>query len=292
MQQMELAGFLRTRREHLQPADVGLQAGARRRTPGLRRHEVADLAGMSPDYYIRLEQARGPQPSPQMLNALSRALRLTTDERDHLYRLAGHHAPPVLGVDEHVSPGLLRLLDALTAIPAQIGSDLGITLAQNRLAVALVGDQVSAFKGMARSHIYRFFTDPAARAQYPAEDQEEQARIMVADLRAAIALRPGDPGAATLIRALQTSSDEFLTLWQQHDVAVRRSDRKRVVHPSVGTIELDCEVLGTPRQDQRLVILTPRPGSEAVSQLQLLSVIGTQDLAPKARHHRHSQADS
>src|SRR5882724_7027553 len=248
MQQMELAGFLRTRREHLQPADVGLQAGARRRTPGLRRHEVADLAGMSPDYYVRLEQARGPQPSPQMLNALSRALRLTTDERDHLYRLAGHHAPPVLGVDEHVSPGLLRLLDALTAIPAQIGSDLGITLAQNRLAVALVGDQVSAFKGMARSHIYRFFTDPAARAQYPAD--------------------------AALIRALQTSSDEFLTLWQQHDVAVRRSDRKRVVHPSVGTIELDCEVLGTPRQDQRLVILTPRPGSEAVSQLQLLSVFG------------------
>ncbi|WP_229074799.1 helix-turn-helix transcriptional regulator [Actinoplanes sp. DH11] len=291
MQQKELAGFLRTRREHLQPADVGLHAGARRRTPGLRRHEVADLAGMSPDYYIRLEQARGPQPSPQMLNALSRALRLTTDERDHLYRLAGHHAPPVLGVDEHVSPGLLRLLDALTAIPAQIGSDLGITLAQNRLAVALLGDQVSAFRGMARSHIYRFFTDPAARAQYPAEDQQEQARIMVADVRAAIALRPGDPEAAKMIRALQNSSDEFTTLWQQHDVAVRRSDRKRIVHPSVGTIELDCEVLGTSRQDQRLVILTPRPGSEAVSQLQLLSVIGTQDLAAKARHHRNSHAD-
>src|SRR3954468_20585088 len=184
MQQKELAGFLRTRREQLQPTDVGLQWGARRRTPGLRRHEVADLAGMSPDY-IRLEQARGPQPSPQMLNSLSRALRLTTDERDHLYRLAGHHAPPNLGVDEHVSPGLLRLLDALTAIPAQIGSDLGITLAQNRLAVALVGEQISAFKGMARSHIYRFFTDPVARAQYPAEDQEEHARITVADMRAA-----------------------------------------------------------------------------------------------------------
>ncbi|MGC4746634.1 transcriptional regulator [Micromonospora arborensis] len=292
MDQKELAGFLRTRREQLQPTDVGLQLGARRRTPGLRRHEVADLAGMSPDYYIRLEQARGPQPSPQMLTALSRALRLTTDERDHLYRLAGHHAPPNLGVDEHVSPGLLRLLDALTAIPAQIGSDLGITLAQNRLAVALVGDQVSAFTGIARSHIYRFFTDPTARAQYPAEDQEEQARILVADLRAAIALRPGDPEAAKIIRALQTTSDEFTTLWQRHDVAVRRSDRKRIVHPSVGIIELDCEVLGTPRQDQRLVILTPRPGSEAVSQLQLLSVIGTQDLAPTARHHRHGQADS
>jgi transcriptional regulator with XRE-family HTH domain len=279
MHQKELAGFLRTRREHLQPADVGLPGGARRRTPGLRRHEVADLAGMSPDYYIRLEQARGPQPSPQMLSALSRALRLTTDERDHLYRLAGHHAPPVLGLDEHVRPGLLRLLDALTAIPAQIGSDLGITLAQNRLAVALLGEQVSAFRGLARSHIYRFFTDPAARAQYPAEDQEEQARIMVADLRAAVALRPGDPEAARMIRALRAGSDEFTALWQQHDVAVRRSDRKRIVHPLVGTVELDCEVLGTPRQDQRLVILTPTPGSAAVGQLQLLGVIGTQDLA-------------
>ncbi|MBC7269616.1 MAG: helix-turn-helix domain-containing protein [Streptomyces sp.] len=109
MDKKELADFLRRRRELLQPSDVGLPAGTRRRTPGLRRHEVAELVGMSPDYYIRLEQARGPQPSPQMLTGLARALRLGVDERDHLFRLAGHEAPPAFGADEHVSPGLLRL---------------------------------------------------------------------------------------------------------------------------------------------------------------------------------------
>lgn len=119
MERKELADFLRRRRALLQPSDVGLPAGTRRRTPGLRRHEIAQLTGMSPDYYIRLEQARGPQPSPQMLAALARALRLSIDERDHLFHLAGHHAPPAFDA-EHVSPGLLRLLDALSDLPAQV----------------------------------------------------------------------------------------------------------------------------------------------------------------------------
>ncbi|MGW7003813.1 helix-turn-helix domain-containing protein, partial [Streptomyces sp. NPDC054933] len=123
MDKVELAHFLRRRRELLQPTDVGVPPGARRRTPGLRRYEVAQLAGMSPDYYIRLEQGRGPQPSAQMLTALARALRLSIDERDHLFHLAGHHAPPAFGADDHVSPGLLRLLDALTELPAQVVSD-------------------------------------------------------------------------------------------------------------------------------------------------------------------------
>jgi transcriptional regulator with XRE-family HTH domain len=275
MDQQELADFLRRRRELLQPTDVGVPAGGRRRTPGLRRYEVAQLAGMSPDYYTRLEQARGPQPSPQMLTALARALRLTIDERNHLFHLAGHHAPPDLGGDDHVSPGLLRLLDALTDLPAMAISDLGVVLAQNRMAVALLGEQTH-FTGPARSFTYRWFTDPAARALYPAEDHEHQSLVQVADLRAAIALRPRDRHAQQLIQALRVSG-EFCELWDRHDVAVRRSDRKRIVHPAVGIIDVDCETLATARQDQRLLVFTARPGSDAVGQLELLRVIGRQE---------------
>lgn len=281
MDQKDLADFLRRRRELLQPADVGVPVGARRRTPGLRRHEVAQLAGMSPDYYIRLEQARGPQPSPQMLTALARALRLTIDERNHLFHLAGHHAPPSFGADDHVSPGLLRLLDALTDLPAQVVSDLGAVLVQNRMAVALLGEQ-TVFTGLACSFTYRWFTDPAARALYPQEDHEHQSRVQVADLRAAVALRPRDPQAEKLVRALRGASTEFAELWDRHDVAVRRSDRKRIVHSAVGVVDVDCEVLATARQDQRLLVFTPRPGSDAVGQLELLRVIGQQNLATSA----------
>ncbi|MEV4347628.1 helix-turn-helix transcriptional regulator [Actinoplanes sp. NPDC049596] len=277
MDQKELAGFLRRRRELLQPTEVGLPAGARRRTPGLRRHEVAQLAGMSPDYYIRLEQARGPQPSPQMLAALARALRLTVDERNHLFHLAGHPAPPSYGIDEHVSPGLLRLLDALTDLPAMVISDLGVILVQNPLAVALLGEQTT-FAGLARSFVYRWFTDPRTRELYPPEDQQRQAEIQVADLRAAVAMRPHDPLAVRLVRTLHTQSPEFAELWDRHDVAVRRSDRKRIVHPTVGLIDIDCEVLATARQDQHLLVFTPRPGTDAPGQLALLKVVGRQDL--------------
>ncbi len=273
----ELADFLRRRRELLQPADVGVPAGARRRTPGLRRYEVAQLAGMSPDYYIRLEQARSPQPSPQLLTALARALRLTIDERDHLFHLAGHHAPPSFGGDDHVSPGLLRLLDALTDLPALVVSDLGVILVQNRMAVALLGEQ-TVFTGLAASFVYRWFTDPAARALYPPEDHDHQSRAQVADLRAAVALRPRDPQAAKLVRALRNASAEFAELWDRHDVAVRRGDSKRIVHPALGVVDINCDVLATARQDQRLLVFTPRPGSDAVGQLELLRVIGRQSL--------------
>jgi transcriptional regulator with XRE-family HTH domain len=270
----ELAGFLRSRREQLQPTGVGLPAGAHGRTPGLSRHEVARLAGMSPDHYSQIEQARGPQPAPQMLTGLSRALRLTIDERNHLFHLAGHPAPASFGVDDHVSPGLLRLLDALTALPAQIVTDLGEILVQNPMAIALLGEQ-TGFTGLERSFTYRWFMDPAVRALYPADDHAHQGRVQVADLRAAVAMRPRDPFAAKLVRTLHALNDEFAALWDGHDVAGGRSDRKRVVHPTVGVVDLDCEVLATARRDQRLLVFTPRPGTEAVSQLDLLRGIGT-----------------
>ncbi|MEU6132810.1 helix-turn-helix transcriptional regulator [Saccharopolyspora sp. NPDC047091] len=279
MERIELADFLRRRRALLRPEDVGAPSGGRRRTPGLRRFEVAELAGMSPDYYARLEQGRGPQPSAELLGALARALRLTRDERDHLLRLAGHHAPPLLGGDEHVGRGLLRMLDGLRDLPALIATDFNVVLAQNAMADALLGEQ-TRFRGLARSCTYRWFTDPAIRARHPADDHAHESRAQVDDLRASLALRPADPAARELVRALRADSTEFAELWDRHDVAVRRSDCKRIRHPEIGLVELDFDVLATARQDQRLVVLTPAPGSAAVSRLELLAVLGRERFAP------------
>jgi len=144
MDRAQLADFLRSRREAIQPGDVGITRGPRRRTSGLRREEVAQLTGMSTDYYARLEQQRGPQPSEQMVAAMARGLRLTLDERDHLFRLAGHTAPTRVRRSDHVSPTLMKVLDRLDDTPAQVMSDLGETLVQNRLAVALLGIKPSS----------------------------------------------------------------------------------------------------------------------------------------------------
>ena len=274
----QLADFLRRRRELLLPEDVGLDHGLRRRTPGLRREEVAKLATMSPDYYVRLEQGRSPQPSVQMLGSLARALRLTHDERDHLFHLTGHAPPVQRRADGHVRPGLLRLLDALPATPAQVVSDLGQILAQNAMAVALLGDQVS-FTGPARNFTYRWFTSPAARAIHPVADHAHHSRVQVADLRAAVAARPEDPVARDLVRALRAASPEFTALWDDHEVVVRRSDVKRIVHPEVGTIDVDCEVLLSDGHDQRLLVFTPRPGTSAAGKFELLGVLGRQRLS-------------
>jgi hypothetical protein len=240
---------------------------------------------MSPDYYARLEQGRGPQPSVAMLTALARALRLTIDERDHLFRLAGHHAPPRVGGDEHVSRGLLRLLDGLPGLPALLASDLNVVLAQNSMANALLGTQTH-FRGLARSCTYRWFTDARMRERYPAEDHEHESRAQVDDLRATLAARPADPLASRLVAALRAESAEFAELWARHDVAVRRSDRKRILHPAVGLIELDFDVLATARQDQRLIVYSPAPGSAAVSQLELLAVLGQECFTPSGPEKR------
>ena len=286
MDRAQLADFLRSRRARLQPADVGLAAGARRRTPGLRREEVARLAGMSADYYVRLEQARGPHPSVQMLGALARALRLTDDERDHLYLLAGERPPVPAGRSRHVRPGLLYVLDQLTDAAATIVSDIGETLAQNGLARALLGTKEGR-TGREASLIWQWFAEPGARAVYPVEDRERHSRVLVADLRATAGRRGADADVAGLIEGLLAASEEFAGLWARHEVAVRRADTKRIVHPEVGVVDVDCEVLLTPEHDQSLILLTPRAGTDAAEKLQLLRVIGDQDLArPEPRLSR------
>ncbi len=275
MDRAELADFLRRRREELHPGDVGLTAGPRRRTIGLRREEVAALAGMSADYYSRLEQQRGPQPSEQMLTALARALRLDLDERDHLFRLAGHNAPVYARRSEHVSPALQRVFDRLDDTPAFIVSDLGDTLLQNRMAVALLGDQ-TAFTGLARSGVYRWFTDPAERRRYPERDHAHQHRVQAAGLRAALSIGGSDARAAEIVAELQRRSPEFVQAWSQHEVARRFDDHKTLVHPELGEIEVDCQALLTENQAQVLIVLTAAPGTDDFEKLQLLSVLGTQ----------------
>ncbi|MBU8809749.1 helix-turn-helix transcriptional regulator [Mycolicibacterium goodii] len=269
-----LAGFLRRRRESIRPQEVGLPAGARRRTAGLRREEVAQLTGMSVDYYSRLEQARGPQPSPQMLQALARALRLSDDERDHLYRLAGHAVPDRGGLSTHVRPALLFVLDQMHGAAAFVCTDTGIMLAQNAIAKTLMGDLTTAETGIEASQTWRWFTDPGVREQFPDTDHDEHSRVMVADLRAAWARRRTDADIGELVDGLLKHSCEFAELWARHEVAVRRMQRK-TFSTRVGPITLDCEVLAT-TDGQQLVVLTPPAGSSAADDLRLLTVVGDQ----------------
>lgn len=275
MQREELADFLRRRREAIGPADVGLAEGPRRRTAGLRREEVAALAGMSVDYVVRLEQGRSSRPSTQLLGALARALRLSDDERDHLFHLAGHRPPPAEGTARLARAGLIRMLDLLVGVPALVMSDLGEVLAQNRMSVLLGGDH-TGLTGDRRYLPYRWFTEPEVRALHSPEEQEHHARQLVADLRAVAGRRPDDPAVGGLVGRLRAESAEFRRLWAEHEVAVRRADRKTMVHPRVGRMLMDCETLVTLDQRQMLVVLTPA-NTEARERLDLLHVLGTQD---------------
>ncbi|MCH6165084.1 helix-turn-helix transcriptional regulator [Pseudonocardia alaniniphila] len=280
MQRDQLADFLRRRRAAIGPAQAGIADGPRRRTSGLRREEVAMLAGMSVDYVVRLEQGRSSQPSTQLLGALARALRLSDDERDHLFHLAGHQPPPADGVARLARAGLLRMLDRLGDTPALVLSDLGEVLAQNWAAVLLTGD-LTDFSGDRRYVVHRWFTDPAARAVCPPEEQEYHARQLVADLRAAAGRRSGDPTVAGLVHRLRAASADFRRLWAEHEVAVRRADRKTFVNPRVGRLLMDCETLVTPDHRQQLLVLTPAD-DEARERLELLRVLGVEEFPSRA----------
>jgi transcriptional regulator with XRE-family HTH domain len=278
MDRAEMAEFLRKRREALQPDDVGLPRGRRRRTPGLRREEVASLCDMSADYYSRLERGRGPRPSEQMVAALARGLRLTLDERDYLFLLSGHKVPERTMRSEHVSPGIMRILDRLDDTAAQVVTDVGETLVQTGLAVALLGDQ-TGYAGPARSLIYRWFTDPSERSIYVAEDHERHSRAYAAQLRAVAARQGRGSHGAALAELLRSQSPEFARLWADHEIGIRWTEPKRLVHPAVGTLIVHCQTLLDPDQSQCLMVLTATPGSEDHEKLELLSVIGTQRLS-------------
>ena len=272
-----LAEFLRRRREALQPEDVGLPRGQRRRTNGLRREEVASLSHMSTDYYSRLERARGPQPSEQMIASISQGLHLSLEERDHLFRLAGHNPPTRGAAGDHISPGMLRIFDRLQDTPAEIVTELGETLRQTPLGAALTGD-LTVHSGPARSIGYRWFTDPETRRLYAVEDHEFLSRLWVSGLRGVATLRGPDSRAAQLANDLLSRSEEFHLLWNEHEVGLRPKEVKHFVHPELGALELTCQVLVEPSQSHSLLVYTAIPGSESHEKLQLLSVIGAQSL--------------
>lgn len=272
-----LAEFLRTRRELLQPEDVGLPRGSRRRTSGLRREEVAALSHMSVDYYARLERERGPQPSDQMLASIAQGLHLSHAERDHLFRLAGHTPPAPGSESEHVSPGLLRVLDRLDDTPAEIVTELGETLRQSRMGVALTGDTTS-LRGPERSLGVRWFTDPGARSLYAERDHDFLSRMFASGLREIATTRGPGSRAAALAEYLRGRSDEFRRLWAAHQVGLRPSEVKHFMHPEVGELELHCQQLVDPGHAHSLLVYTAVPGSESADKLRLLGVIGAQTL--------------
>lgn len=271
-----LAEFLRSRREALQPEDVGIPRGRRRRTAGLRREEVAALCSMSTDYYARLERERGPRPSEQMLAAIAQGLHLTLDERDHLFRLVGHQPPPRGALSEHLSPGLLRILDRLGDTAAEVVTELGETLRQTPLGVALTGD-ATVWTGPSRSIGYRWFTDPASRRLYHPDDHAHLSRVYASSLRRVVTLRGPGSRAARLADLALTRSDELRRLWETHEVGVRLDHLKRFVHPEVGDLELHCQTLLDPEQSHLLLVYTAVPGTESHEKLQLLSMV-----APRA----------
>lgn len=258
MDRIELADFLKTRRAAIRPGDVGLPEGPRRRTPGLRRQEVAQLAGISVEYYIRLEQARGPKPSRQVLGALARALVLDRDQRMHLFHLVDEL--PESESSREVTPTVRNLLAGLHDFPAYAIDACYDMLAWNASADRLMG-YLSRQDAEVRNMLRTSFTGPYAG--HLLRDPQSVAFLQdcVADLRASLARSPKDAKLRALVGELLRSSPEFGEMWADHRVAVRKVQTKRVVHEQFGPMEFDCQVLDVPGTAIRLIIYVPQPGS-------------------------------
>lgn len=228
---------------------------------------------MSTDYYSRVEQERGPQPSEQMIASIAQGLHLSLDERDHLFRLAGHTPPLRGGISDHVSPGMLRIFDRLTDTPAEIVNELGETLRQTPLGVALTGP-TTEFTGPMRSIGYRWFASPASRSLYAESDHEFLSRLWASGLRSVLGARGSSSRAAAYVSLLLDQSPEFRAVWERQEVGLRPQPFKRFVHPELGLLELTCQTLLDPEQAHHLLVYTAAPGSESHEKLQLLAVVG------------------
>jgi transcriptional regulator with XRE-family HTH domain len=251
----ELADFLRKRRAQLKPDEVGLPSGGRRRTPGLRREEVAHLAGVGTTWYTWLEQGRDVRASLDVLEAISRALRLTPAERTHLLLLGRGEAPPPCKSDERVHPTVRRLIENLGPNPAFVLGRRWDYLAWNSAACAILGD-LDDVPRAARNHLWMHFMDPARRERFP--DWARSSRLMAAKFRADSARHIGDPSFEELLATLRRSSPEFCKLWGKHEVAQSGSGRKTIHHPVLGTMLFEHAVFHpqeTP--EQRMILYSP-----------------------------------
>nr|WP_237521741.1 helix-turn-helix transcriptional regulator [Streptomyces sp. SID4921] len=262
-------------RDRITPETVGLPVGGVRRAAGLRREELAQLAALSVDYITRLEQGRATSPSPQVLASLARALRLSADERTYLYLLAGQPEPGPGHISDHIPPGLRRLLDRMNGAPLSVHDAAWNLIEWNRPWAALLGDP-SALRGRERNMIWRHFTGLPGRVRQTPRQRADFEATMVGDLRAATARYPADPGLRSLVKDLRETSADFAALWDSGVVGVHQSGAKAIVHPEIGTLTLDCDVLIAAGSDLRVVAYTAAPGSEAAARLGLLDVIGTQ----------------
>ena len=282
MDKQELGAFLRSRRIRLQPQDVGLPAGARRRTPGLRREEVAVLAHISTEYYTRLEQGRAPRPSGEVLAGIAGALRLTAAESSHLHVLAGT-APARAGRHRRdVRPSILALLERLPQTAAIVVSATFEVLAWNDLAAALLEDfaaRAPAERNLARKAFLGSGRPDAAL--YSISDVAEFRHHVVMELRSTLARYPSDPAVTGLVAELRDGSPEFARLWERHDVQGGPTLRKTFRHPAVGEVTVDCDSLKLTDRDQHLVLYTAPQGSRDADALALLTMLGPEGVSAR-----------
>jgi hypothetical protein len=271
----ELAACLRSWRGRVSPTDAGLPAGSQRRVPGLRREEVAGLAGVSLDYLARLEQGRAQRPSPSVLAALARALRLSDDERSHLFRLAGQREPGPGTIDRRIPPSLQRLLDRLGDVPVLVVDPAGQMVAANPPAVALNGD-VSGLPRRERTMAWRHFTGLPSRIVRDQDEQAEAEAMIVADLQDALSRYPHDSYLCAMIDDLRTLSPRFTELWDSHPVRRAPARRKTFRHPEIGLITLDCDALALQGSDLTMIVYTAPVGSADADALALLAAVGLQ----------------
>jgi transcriptional regulator with XRE-family HTH domain len=279
VEQKPLARNLRAWRERVQPASAGLPATSRRRTPGLRREELAALAGVSTEYIVRLEQGRAAHPSPQVLSAIGRALRLSATETSHLFHLAGISSPGDDLIPRHITPGVTRIADRLGDTTAVVVcTSAWETIYWNPLWAALLGDPARA-RGRERNFAWRHFTGLPTQLSHTPDALAEFEHDMVCDLRRTLDRYPAERDLARMCQTLRRHNERFARLWDSGDIARHRSVRKTVHHPVVGPVTVDCDVLTAPDSELYVVVFTAEPGSEDASRLDLLRVMGIQSFA-------------
>lgn len=270
----EFGHTVRQWRDRVSPEAAGLPHGGNRRAAGLRREELAMLAGISVDYVTRLEQGRATNPSEQVVEALGRALRLSGAERSHLFHVAGLVPPGRGTVPAFITPSIQRMLDRLTATPVAVSDATWTLLLANPMYTALMGEQ----RGNERNAVWRNFLGSGSRVRHTPHSLRTLEATQAADLRAAASRYPADERLRRLIAELRANSDRFAELWASRTVGRHDASCKTVDHPQVGALTLDCDVLSVAGSDLRILIYTAEPGSQDAERLALLAVLGTQTL--------------
>ena len=263
---------MRRWRGRVSPEAAGLPPGGQRRVPGLRREELAQLAGISSDYITRLEQGRAVNPSPQVVEALARALRLSDAERADLYSLGGLRPPRTQTVPSELTPSVRRMLDRLSGTPVAVFDAAWTLLVANDAYAALMGDP-SGLNEYERNGVWRNFLGLSTRVRLTAESRHALQVALVADLHAVTARYPDDQRLRQLVADLRAHDEKFAELWETGVTGHHKSARKTIVHPDVGELTLDCDVLNVAGSDLRIMVYTAEPGTEDAERLDMLLML-------------------